>query len=143
MKSFKLFMYVPLLILFIQSSCKKDNLTPETATGANTFSCKVNGKVYTPSGGDPYSGWYPVEGGWYEDVDNNRGLYIRTVSGNTKFIDLYLKILNAPGVYKLNYNTTPRPIAYRCENYGYYSIKDNNGNYSRFVTNTTYTNVKY
>lgn len=132
------------LILLI-TGCKKDNLPTETATGANTFGCKVNGVVYTPSGGDASIGWYPVQGGWFLDVDNNRGLYISTVSGNTKFIDLYIKILSTPGIYNLNYNTTPRPIAYRCENYGYYSTKDSNGNYSRFVTNVTYTgwiNVK-
>ena len=141
----KKILHILLLPIVLAASCKKDQLTKETAIGANTFSCKINGVVYTPSGGDPSSGWYPVAGGWYEDVDNNRGLYIQTVSGNNKFIDLYIKILNAPGIYQLNYNTTPRPIAYRCESYGYYSTKDNNGNYSRFVTNITYTgwiNVK-
>jgi hypothetical protein len=142
MKHFsKLLLCLSLSILFIQSSCKKEKLPPETATGANTFGCKVNGKLYTPSGGDASIGWYPVRGGWYRDVDNNRGLYINTVSDNTKFIDLYIKVLDTPGVYKLNYNTTPRPIAFRCENYGYYSTKDNNGNYSMFVTNTQYTGL--
>src|SRR5450759_2129685 len=96
-KSFKLILFIPLFVLFIQSSCKKDNLPPETATGANTFGCLLNGVVYTPSGGDSNIGWYPVQGGWFLDVDNNRGLYISTVSGNTKFIDLYIKKLDTPG----------------------------------------------
>lgn len=73
------FKLILLLLVIIQSSCKKDNLPPGTATGANTFGCKVNGLVYTPSGGDATIGWYPVQGGWFLDVDNNRGLYISTV----------------------------------------------------------------
>ena len=47
MKPLKL-LYIPLLLLFIQSSCKKEHLTKETQSGANTFSCKINGKVFIP-----------------------------------------------------------------------------------------------
>ncbi|GAB1462622.1 Riean_0653 family protein [Pedobacter sp.] len=37
-----------LLILFFSllAACKKEKLTKETQVGANTFSCKINGKVY-------------------------------------------------------------------------------------------------
>ena len=145
MKPLKI-LYLPLLFVFIQSSCKKDKLPPETATGANTFGCKVNGVVYTPSGGDASVGWYPVEGGVFQDVDGNVGLYIRTVSGNTKFIDLYIKKVTSTGIYNLNFNTAPYPIAVRAENYGYYEIQNSPGNSSRFVTNTQYNgwiNIKY
>ena len=130
------------LILLI-TGCKKDNLPPETATGANTFGCKVNGKAYSPSGGDGWSVW-PLEGGRYQDVDGNVGLYIQTISGNTRFIDIYIKKLNGIGIYNLNFNTSPWDV--RSENYGYYRIKDNFGNSSEFVTNTQYTgwiNLKY
>ena len=49
MKSLKLILYIPLLILLaVQTSCKKESLTKETQTGANTFSCKINGKVFIP-----------------------------------------------------------------------------------------------
>jgi hypothetical protein len=144
--SLKLLYLVPLFVLFIQSSCKKEKLPPETAIGANTFGCRVNGEIFMPSGGDASWGWYPVEGGAFQDVDGNVGLYIRTVSGNTKFIDLYIKKVTSTGIYNLNFNTAPFPIAVRAENYGYYGIKDNSGNYSDFVTSTQYTgwvNLKF
>ncbi|HRO45186.1 DUF6252 family protein [Agriterribacter sp.] len=34
--------------LFITLGCNKDGLTKATQKGANTFSCKVNGKVFKP-----------------------------------------------------------------------------------------------
>lgn len=48
-------------VLLLSAGCKKnkptepakaeDQLPPETQTGANTFGCKVNGKVWLPKGG--------------------------------------------------------------------------------------------
>ena len=35
-----------LLLIFLLTACKKEKLTKETQIGANTFSCKINGKVY-------------------------------------------------------------------------------------------------
>jgi hypothetical protein len=63
----KKILHILLLPIVLAASCKKDGLTKETQTGANTFSCKVNGKVYTPSGGDGWSVW-PIEGGGYQDT---------------------------------------------------------------------------
>ena len=45
-----------LLALFTFSQCKKNKtdepqLPPETTTGAMTFGCKVNGKVFVPKDG--------------------------------------------------------------------------------------------
>jgi hypothetical protein len=41
-------------------SCNKDknndNLPPETQSGAGTFGCKIDGKVWVPKGSDGYSG---------------------------------------------------------------------------------------
>jgi hypothetical protein len=44
--------------LFLLAACKKDNysLPPETQTGAGTFGCKIDGKVWVPNGSDGYSG---------------------------------------------------------------------------------------
>ena len=78
-----------MILIFIQSSCKKA-LPAETATGAKTFGCKINGQIYMPFGGHPSCGWYPVMGGGFFDGEGNNGLYIRTVSGNSKFIDIYI-----------------------------------------------------
>ena len=58
MMNYKLFKVVsPLLLIcfcFIQckktSSMQEDQLPPATQTGANTFGCKINGKVYIPKG---------------------------------------------------------------------------------------------
>ena len=36
-----------ILIGFCFLSCQKEKLTKETQTGANTLSCKINGKIYT------------------------------------------------------------------------------------------------
>ncbi|WP_419802359.1 hypothetical protein [Mucilaginibacter sp.] len=42
LRTFSLFLFfLPLLV-----SCNKESLTKPTQTGANTFSCKINGKVY-------------------------------------------------------------------------------------------------
>lgn len=35
-------------VLLTIVSCSKDDLTKETQKGANTFSCKVNGKIFKP-----------------------------------------------------------------------------------------------
>jgi hypothetical protein len=59
MKFRKLFLLFLAPILLTASMCKKkpvdpiDQLPPATQTGANTFGCLVNGKVYIPKG---YSG---------------------------------------------------------------------------------------
>lgn len=122
-----------LILINFLSSCKKN-----IATGSNTFRCKVNGKLFIPSGNS--SGRGPVQGGFYRDVDGNRGLYIiAQSSGYSPYISLYIKKLTTTGIYDLNINTTPMPIAVRSENYGNYSVKNNNNYYSNFVTNATYT----
>lgn len=66
-----------LFIAFTSSTCKKKNeepqLPPETTTGAMTFGCKINGKVFVPRGGSGRPGLkvdyqYVATGsepGWY------------------------------------------------------------------------------
>lgn len=51
MKHQYLLLFTCLFTLLLSSSCcKKDHflLPPETTTDANTFGCKVNGKVFVP-----------------------------------------------------------------------------------------------
>lgn len=47
-------------LLLSASRCKKSHfdLPPETTTGANTFGCKVNGKVFVPRDGKGKPGLY-------------------------------------------------------------------------------------
>ena len=69
------------LLLFTFSQCKKNKneepqLPPETTTGAMTFGCKVNGKVFVPKDGRGRPGLYVqyvnlgagVGGGWFLNI---------------------------------------------------------------------------
>ncbi len=54
---------IAVISLFTFSQCKKNKneepqLPPETTTGANTFGCKVNGKVFVPKDGRGRPGLY-------------------------------------------------------------------------------------
>ena len=53
MKLLKIAWLFAIALTLIFASCKKDNedqLPPATQTGAGTFGCKINGKVYVPKG---------------------------------------------------------------------------------------------
>ncbi len=68
------------LLLFTFSQCKKKTeepqLPPETTTGAMTFGCKVNGKIFVPKDGRGKPGLYVqyvnlgagVGGGWFLNI---------------------------------------------------------------------------
>ncbi len=93
--------------LFTFSQCKKKTeepqLPPETTTGAMTFGCKVNGKVFVPKDGRGRPGLYcqyvnlgTGPGGWYLNIPaidqipaNSVGINIATdslfVLENTKY----------------------------------------------------------
>jgi hypothetical protein len=70
-----------IILLFSFSQCKKNKneepqLPPETATGAMTFGCKVNGKVFVPRDGRGKPGLFVQYvnlgsgpgGGWYLNI---------------------------------------------------------------------------
>ena len=88
-----LFLFFSLLLL--TSSCKKKNTEPElpteTTTGAMTFGCKVNGKVFVPKGsidGPGITSQYiylgtGAGGGWWLSLSasnrvESKGVYFRT-----------------------------------------------------------------
>jgi len=48
--------YCLLFSVFISCVKERYKLPPETQTGANTFGCVLNGKVWSPRGSDGYSG---------------------------------------------------------------------------------------
>ncbi len=128
------------LIAILFTNCKKniDPLPNETATGANTFGCKINGVDYIPSGGDPSSGIYPISGGPYKDAAGNRGLYIQTISGN-KNLHLYSKNAIDTGEYVFEINTIPKPIAVLSESYACYGENGIGINTGYHITNANYT----
>lgn len=89
MKQFLLFFLCSLLI---GSSCRKhkpvdpvSQLPPETQTGANTFGCLVDGKVFLPKG-DPFGG--PVIKAQYQFVNGKQGFGVsaRRSTGETSQI---------------------------------------------------------
>ncbi|MFT3948610.1 MAG: hypothetical protein QM763_16725 [Agriterribacter sp.] len=65
-------------LLLSAAHCKKDRfeLPPETTTGANTFGCKVNGKVFVPRDGKGKPGLFcqyvnlgsGEGGGWFLNI---------------------------------------------------------------------------
>jgi hypothetical protein len=122
------------------TSCKKsvDPLPSETAIGANTFGCKVNGVAYIPSGGDPSGGIYPISGGPSQDPAGNRGLYIQTISGKQD-LDLYVKNATDTGEYVFELNTVPQPIAVISESYACYGENGIGINTGYHITNAIYT----
>lgn len=135
-------LWLPLTAITIFASCKKntDGLPTETAYGANTFGCKINGLSYTPQGGDPSSGIYPLSGGLYEDAIGNRGIYLRTINGSQN-LHLYIKNASDTGVYYFNVNTTPKPIAVISESYACYGENGIGGSKGYFITNATNTGI--
>ena len=84
MKQFILFFLCSLLI---GSSCRKPKpvdpvklLPPETQTGANTFGCLIDGKVFKPKG-DPFGG--PVIKAQYQFVNGKQGFGVSGRNSNT------------------------------------------------------------
>jgi hypothetical protein len=68
--------------LLLNSKCRKENepqLPPETTIGANTFGCKIDGKIFMPKGNNGMPGIsaeYPylgtgIGGGWFLGVSGN------------------------------------------------------------------------
>lgn len=99
------------LILFafasIFATCKKDHedtLPPATQTGANTFGCKINGKVFVPKGS---SGTGTANPHVQYDLDLNGQpyLFIETFQYPTDInsgIKIGFNVLNHLGFYSLS-----------------------------------------
>lgn len=67
-------------LILLSSSCRKnkikepvDQLPPETQTGANTFGCLIDGKVFIPKG-DPLGG--PVKKAQYQYINGRQGFNV-------------------------------------------------------------------
>lgn len=100
----KLHILLTAAILFTSFSCKKDKLTKETQTGANTFSCKINGVIFKPSENAGLFGSPPIT--VYNLLSNGftiLGKYYGDRSDPTsKYISLNLPYLRSAGSYILN-----------------------------------------
>ena len=90
------------------NSCSKDaGLTKATQEGANTFSCKVNGKKYIPAvslfGGDPIYSQYRLD----PFISGTNKLIIGTTvpSNPVQHISITIYGCDKTGVYDLNEDT--------------------------------------
>ena len=132
---------LPLCFLLLSNSCSKtkseDKLPPETQTGANTFGCLVDGKVWIPTGGGVGSGINPTSGGFYETPNNKKNIYIRASSDNDG-ISVFLKEIFSIGTYSLNKATAIQPNAIYPDSYGAF-IQKFSGTEKYFITNVQYT----
>jgi hypothetical protein len=79
MKAQHIFFLLLFSSLLLNSKCRKDNepqLPPETTIGANTFGCKIDGKVFIPQGRNGMPGLVANQyflgtgpgGGWFTFV---------------------------------------------------------------------------
>ena len=124
--------------LLLSISCKKNNemLPAKTKTGANTFGCLLNGKEWVPTGRGAFSGINATSGGFFDEVDNTTGIYVKAY-GPSDEIAIYLKNTTSVGTYNLNRNTSIRPNAVLPEaSYGMYLM-----NSSEYVTDSLHTGV--
>src|ERR1035437_5798664 len=133
-KSFKLILFIPLFVLFIQSSCKKD--TPKITTyGAYKFAAKVNGQDFIPDGGmlaTPMVIFF-VQG----SNPLNTNLYVVAYKvENHERISLYIKNIIGPSHYSLNTYTPGYPYQADPPHCGMYNKDNNTGSSNLWVTNS-------
>jgi len=123
----KLTFFTLLLSCFLLS-CEKEKLTKASQIGANTYSCKVNGKVYVASS-ELFSPAFT--GGFYNNMSNNGSLSlfstVRSKDNNGYDILIKIPVINRLGIYNLNSTNfnevNPLPITI---NGKVYSTKDTN-----------------
>lgn len=121
-----LFMFILFCSFF---SCSKDRLTRATQTGANTFSCKIDGKVFKPSessglsfGSSPITVYnYPYSGfGLVAKHSETENVQI------PRFIEIHLPYLQSTGIYDLGVNP-----------YAFYMLSYSGG--PQYYTNRSHT----
>ena len=105
----KLLLLVTSFVL-LNSSCKKskptnpvDQLPPETQTGANTFGCLVNGKVYIPKGstGMGKPNYRVMVDPSYNDGQFSINCYQVINDNETQFLDFGSDSIKGSGKYPL------------------------------------------
>ena len=131
--------FAAILFCFILfGGCKKETPLPQaTQTGANTLGCRINGKVWVAEDSDEmFNRAFGVEGGYQRAIiDTLRNcIWIQSRKNDRTGLQLYVRKVNKPGVYPLNFNTGISPGTGVPKNYGYYY--DGTG---RYVTGSRYT----
>jgi hypothetical protein len=105
---------------------KGPDLTPITQEGKNTFSCKVNGKVWVPDAtGSIFVTVKPINGGFLRNlISNSLNIEIITFKKNGDQMEVYLK---SPivGIHNIESSTKRRGEAFNPENYGWFHSSEN------------------
>lgn len=135
----KFFLLISILVLFIQSSCKKNNDDAKiTSYGPYKFAAKVNGTDFIPNADAIVA---PIEVKFYQGSNPaNTNLYVDgyRMEKHTH-VSLFIKNITGPGHYTLNTNTTGYPNQSEPPHCGMY-IKDNDmGIGNLWITNTIET----
>jgi len=123
------------VLLFLISCEKGPEPTPLTQEGRNTFSCRVNGKVWIPNGGGSIFVNIPaISGGYAYDYTNNKNFgQIRVVAHNDgEDVEIFINTVKT-GVHRLHDNTSY--TAYAPANYGFFYSSQKN-TYLTSVKNT-------
>lgn len=124
--------YTPfLLLLFFLAnfSCKKDGLTKETQKGANTFSCKIDSKIFRPCYQSPIIGGVdiPALDGGVNMIDGRRRAVVYANNQCNNAGDaILLEISNLTGEGEYSLADSDNQASYR-DRYSYYYLS----NYTR------------
>ena len=127
-----------LIVAIAIGACKKNNndgLTPETQTGANTFSCKINGEIFVPQ--QALFGPAPLSA-IIDDFNGEKILRIDVYSGDeiAKRFNINIKHFEGSKRYSMNYSIS--------DTYAQYIYRYNLPNktiYSSKQTNNGFVNI--
>ncbi|TDE18364.1 DUF6252 family protein [Dyadobacter psychrotolerans] len=136
MKKTNLYTTALVALLLIWGCDKGPELTPLTQEGKNTFSCKVNGKVWIPDGrGSIFVNIPPIDGGFFRgDQYSISKIWISTYSSDNQEVHLFLETIDV-GPKNLDRKTHPYGASFQPSNYGLYR----NSQQKEFITSNINT----
>ena len=133
------------LAALLAVACKKEAADPGP-TGANTFSCRIEGRDFTPyisPASQPFTG--PKIKALDIGYDKDRHALILNARTTGEKLELYVRPTRGQGVYALGYTQGTYPYDLRPSDYGGYSVApvltDPYGStiFNRYTTDATNT----
>ena len=124
----------------LSSSCSKQELPQPTNTGANTFSCNLNGRFWVPTGGGPFGN--PTSGGFFRDTNGPIDIFIQAYADHNYF-HIFLRNTSTQGTYLLNQTTVAMPYNIYPESYGAYFANSQSDYYITDATHTGTVKITY
>lgn len=124
------------MLLLFWGCDKGPDLTPMTLEGKNTFSCKVNGKVWIPERPNDWFGLANAINGGFAGYGSHNPptIYLIAYSSEKTELHIFLKTIEV-GVHELNQDTYRIDRDFFPENYGWYQGADG----ISFITNQYHT----